>query len=105
VSAFALLTTTVGKLDDARTIARSLVTDRFAACVQILQADSVYAWNGAIEESAEWLLVCKIRADDFAMVEAAILAIHPYDTPEIVATSITDGFQPYLDWIAASTAR
>ena len=105
VSPFAAVTTTVASDDEARAIAHALVTEKLAACVQILRADSVYTWRGAIETSAEWMLICKIRAEDYADVEAAILGLHSYETPEIVATPILDGFQPYLDWIASTTAR
>ena len=100
-----MVTTTVAKTEDATALARTLVRDRLAACVQIVPVGSVYRWNDGIEEAAEWMLVCKIRTSDYARVEAAILALHNYDTPEIVATPILEGFQPYLDWITTSTRR
>jgi len=105
MTSYAMVTTTVATQEEATAIAQALVRDKLAACVQILAANSVFTWKGAIEEAAEWLLTAKIRADDYAVVEAAILSLHGYETPEIVATPIIDGFQPYLDWIAASTLR
>ncbi len=102
---YALVLTTVSSREEAKTIAQVLVRDKLAACVQIVAANSVFSWKGAVEEATEWLLTAKIRADAYAIVEAAILGLHSYETPEIVATPIIDGFQPYLDWIAASTAR
>ncbi|MDR3462258.1 MAG: divalent-cation tolerance protein CutA [Beijerinckiaceae bacterium] len=102
---FAVVTTTVTTSDGASALARALVSGQFAACVQIVNVGSVYNWKGIVEEHPEWMLICKIRAADYGDVEAAILALHEYETPEIIAVPILDGFQPYLDWIAASTVR
>jgi periplasmic divalent cation tolerance protein len=102
---FAVVTTTVDSAESAATIARTLVNGRFAACVQILPLGSIYRWNEAVEESQEWMLICKIRSADYGAVEAAILDAHHYETPEILAMPILQGFQPYLDWIKASTTR
>jgi periplasmic divalent cation tolerance protein len=103
--AFAVVTTTVANAEEAAAMARALVSGQYVACVQILAVGSVYTWKGVVEENPEWLLICKIRAADYGDVEAAILALHRYETPEILAVPILDGFQPYLDWIAASTVR
>ena len=103
--ACAVVTTTVGSHEDATALARALVIGRLAACVQILPTESVYAWKGTIEEAREWMLICKIRAEDYPEVETAIMALHRYDTPEIVATAISVGSKPYLSWIAAAAAR
>ena len=102
---FAVVTTTAPSAEEAKALARTLVEARLAACVQILPMESVYRWDGAIEEAREWLLVCKIKADDFATVEAAILERHSYGTPELVMTPITRGSEAYLSWIAVSTTR
>jgi periplasmic divalent cation tolerance protein len=102
---FAVVTTTVDKAEDAKTIARALVKGRYAACVQILPLGSIYRWKDAVEENQEWMLICKIRAADYGDVEAAILDLHQYETPEIIAVPVQGGFQPYLDWINASTKR
>jgi periplasmic divalent cation tolerance protein len=75
-----------------------------AACVQMLPIDSVYTWQGRIEESAEILLLIKIRQADYAEVEQAIRALHDYQTPEIVALPIERGFAGYLDWIDKVTS-
>ena len=103
MTAAAIVTTTVATAADAKRIAHALVTDRLAACVQILPIESVYRWQGSVEEAAELMLVCKIGADRYLEVEAAILALHGYHTPEIVATPVLAGHRPYLDWVAAST--
>jgi len=103
--AFAVVTTTVTTSEDASALARALVEGQFAACVQIVNVGSVYTWKGMVEEHPEWMLICKIRAADYGDVEAAILALHSYETPEILAVPVLDGFQPYLDWVAAATVR
>lgn len=101
--AFGVLTTTVSSSEAASALARHLVAGGHAACVQILNIGSVYRWKGEIEETPEWMLICKIRMADYAKAEAAILDQHSYETPEIIAVPVLEGFQPYLDWIAAST--
>jgi periplasmic divalent cation tolerance protein len=102
---FAVVTTTVDQAEAAATIARALVNGRLAACVQILPLGSVYRWKDAVEETREWMLICKVRLADYGDVEAAILDLHHYETPEILAVPVLEGFQPYLDWITASTVR
>lgn len=105
MTGFAVVSTTVASEADARAIARTLVEARLAACVQILPATSVYRWEGAVEEAAEHLLLCKIAAASFTTVEAAIRARHGYEVPEIVMTEITEGSEPYLAWLKEATAQ
>ena len=102
---FAVVTTTVASAEEAKALARSLVEQRLAACVQILPAQSIYRWEGAIEDTSEWLLLCKIRAEDYASVEAALLAEHSYDTPEVIMTPIAGGSPTYLAWLGEGTRR
>ncbi len=87
----------------AETIAKELVAQGLAACVQIFPIDSVYKWKGQIEQAQELMLFCKIKSADYADVEAAIRALHPYDTPEIVQIALESGLPAYLQWIAAET--
>ena len=100
-----MVMTTVATAEEGKAIGRALVEARLAACVQILPIDSVYGWNGRIEEATERLLVCKIRLEAYEAVEAAIAARHAYDVPEIIAVPVTRGFAPFLNWIGAETAR
>ena len=87
-----------GEVADA--IASMLVERRLAACVQIVgPIRSHYRWEGQVEHDVEWLCLAKTSA---ALVEAltqAILASHPYDEPEVVATPIVGGSEGYLRWI------
>lgn len=104
-SEFWLVTTTVVDADAAKALAHALVEARLASCVQALPIVSTYRWEGAIETACEHLLICKIRAADYAAVEAAIRVKHAYDVPEIVAVPIVAGSAGYLGWLADSTAR
>jgi periplasmic divalent cation tolerance protein len=103
-SAIVVLCTVPRDFDEAP-LAQDLVMRSLAACVQAgLGVTSVYRWKGSMERSDERLLLIKTRAGRFAEVEAAIRAFHPYDVPEIVALSVSDGHAPYLAWIAENTA-
>lgn len=105
MTGLAVLTTSVGSEDEAHAIARALVEGRLAACVQLGAIRSVYRWSGEVEEAAEWMLTAKIREEDYLAAEAAILALHSYQVPEIVMAPITGGFTPYRDWVAEATQR
>ena len=94
---------TVASLKEARRIARNLVEARLAACVNMAQpVESIYRWQGKIENSRERLLVIKTSREIFAEVEAAIRKLHSYSNPEIICLPIIDGSREYLDWLAAS---
>jgi periplasmic divalent cation tolerance protein len=97
------VTTTAGTKDDACQIARALVEQRLAGCVQIVgPITSTYWWKGEIVEDEEYLCVIKTRQNLFTTVEAAIKAVHPYAVPEILATEVTAGSQNYLDWLGGA---
>jgi periplasmic divalent cation tolerance protein len=102
---FALVMTTCGGKANAELIATTLVEKRLAACVQMFPIASVYRWENALQKAEEWVLLGKIRAADYADVEAAIAAVHPYSTPEIIEIGIEKGAQAYLNWIASVTER
>jgi periplasmic divalent cation tolerance protein len=100
---FAIVMTTCGDKPEAELIATRLVEGRLAACVQMFPIASVYRWEGAVEHTKEWMLFCKIKANDYAKVEEAIRAAHTYSNPEIVEVGIDNGAKAYLDWIASAT--
>jgi periplasmic divalent cation tolerance protein len=99
-----VITTTVPSRDVARQLADALLADRLAACVQFLDIESHYVWKDERAAEAEVMLLIKTRAALFERAISRIKALHPYETPEIVAQSFAAGFGPYLDWIAESTA-
>jgi len=90
--------------DAALALARTLVTERLAACVNVgAPVESMYHWQGKIETAQEVPVTIKTRATLYSRVEAAIRASHPYELPDIVAVPLTDGLRPYLAWLAAET--
>ena len=97
---------TAGSADEAAMLARALVDDRLAACVNVIgPVRSIYRWQGAVEDAAEHLLVIKARAADVAALEARVRALHSYDVPEVLALPVVAGSAPYLAWLADATAR
>ncbi|HLU50362.1 MAG TPA: divalent-cation tolerance protein CutA [Planctomycetota bacterium] len=90
--------------DAADGLARFLVEERHAACVNIIPAvRSVYRWQGAIESATESLLVIKTTAAAADALTRALVERHPYSVPEVVGFAIDSGHAPYLDWIADET--
>lgn len=86
-------------------LAQALVDQRLAACVNVLaDALSVYRWQGKVETAPEVPLLIKTREALYSAVEAAIVAGHPYELPEVVAVRIVRGLPQYLGWVAAETS-
>ena len=85
-------------------LARTLVTERLAACVNVgAPVQSMYHWQGQIETAQEVPVAIKTRSALYPRVEAAILASHPYELPDIVAVTLSDGLRPYFAWLDAET--
>ncbi|MGC2818680.1 MAG: divalent-cation tolerance protein CutA [Candidatus Sulfotelmatobacter sp.] len=100
-----IVLTTTGSEAEAQKIARHLVENRMAACINIVpQIDSVYRWQGKVEEASEWLLLIKTTANAFEKVREAIAELHSYELPECVCLKVEDGSPHYLQWIADSVA-
>ena len=88
----------------AESLARALVERRLAACVSLLTGvHSVYRWQGQVEQAEEVQLLIKTTADAFPALQAAVLELHPYELPELVAVEVAAGLAPYLAWIGEST--
>ncbi len=101
-----LVLTNVPELVAAQLLARKLVESRLAACVNIMPAvQSIYRWQGQVDEATEVTLLIKTTQQQYDHLQQAILDIHPYDLPEIIATPIVAGHAPYLHWIAAETTK
>jgi periplasmic divalent cation tolerance protein len=91
--------------DTASGLARGLVEERLAACVNLVPGlRSIYRWQGAIEDEAEWLLIAKTTEARVEALRAHVVAHHPYEVPEVVALPVLAGHAPYLDWVVAQVA-
>jgi periplasmic divalent cation tolerance protein len=90
--------------EKAAEIARALVEERLAACGNVVPGlRSIYRWEGKVQDDAEALLVLKTARDRFDALRARVLALHPYDVPEVIALPIEAGSAPYLAWIVGET--
>ena len=88
-----------------RRIARAVVTQRLAACVNLLPGvESTFRWEGKIDRSREALLLIKTTSRRFAQLTRALTRLHPYAVPEIIALPVTAGAAPYLRWLSQSVA-
>ena len=103
-SDFGMMLTTTASREEAQKIAKLLVEEKLAACVQLLPIESFYTWQEKTQNEAEILLLIKTRTALFDAATARIKAIHSYTVPEIVALPFAAGFQGYLDWIWQVTA-
>lgn len=91
--------------ETATRIARVLVEEQLAACVNRMPGiQSTYRWQGEIHDDAEVLLLIKTTRERFDALRARLVALHPCEVPELIALDIADGHIPYLDWIARETA-
>jgi periplasmic divalent cation tolerance protein len=92
--------TTTEHRDDAEAIARMLIEERLAACVQIVgPITSIYRWQGKIETTQEWQCQAKSRRDLYDRIEVAIKRVHPYEVPEIIVIPILAANIEYLSWL------
>lgn len=95
---------TIASMAEAETVARALVDERLAACVNILPSvRSIYRWQGHVEASDEIALIAKSRKALFARIEDRVKELSSYACPCIVAWTIEGGYQPYLDWVGQQT--
>ena len=102
VSALVVLTT-FPDAETAARIARTLVEERLAACVNLVATvRSIYRWQGAINDDAESLAIFKTTAERCDALRARIVALHPYEVPEVIAFAIAEGHEPYLAWVGDS---
>ena len=101
-----LVLTSLPDRETAVALARSLVTGRLAACVNVgAPVESMYHWRGQIETANEVPVTIKTRRELYQAVEAAITAAHPYELPEVLAVPVSHGLHRYLDWIAEQTGQ
>lgn len=104
IMSFKLILTTCPDLPVAHQIAEGLISEKLAACVNILPSlVSVYEWQGEIEQATECQLIIKTTESNWPNVQSYIKSQHPYDVPEIICLPIEDGDKDYLAWIEQNT--
>lgn len=92
--------------DKAAEVARTLVTDGLAACVNIVgPVRSIYRWKGEVQDDTETLAVIKTTRETFDAMKARLVELHPYEVAEVIALPVEAGHAPYLDWVEAETKR
>ena len=96
---------TAGSREEAATIGRALVEERLAACVNIISPmQSIYRWQGKIEEDSEVVMIAKTTARHMDRLISKVRELHSYECPCIVAWEIVDGNAPFLEWIGREVA-
>ena len=95
-----LVMTSMPDRESALDLAKALVQERLAACVNVLSGtESVYWWKGEIKQASEVAVLIKTAEGLRSNLEAAIRACHPYELPEIIAVPVVDGLADYLEWV------
>jgi periplasmic divalent cation tolerance protein len=101
-----IVLTTTANPEEAARLGRTLVEERLAACATLLPAaQSIYRWQGRVESSAETLLLLKTGPDQLAALQARLLELHSYQTPEFLVLGVESASHPYLEWMQDSLRR
>ena len=96
---------TAANSDEAASIARAVVSERLAACANVLPGiTSIFRWEGRLEETGETALILKTRIERIEALTARIKALHSYECPCVVALPVAGGNSAFLDWIGAESA-
>ena len=100
-----LVLTTIDSMQQAQAISNALVARKLAACCQISSIESVYQWEGAIQNDQEFRILVKTTKGRYQDVESVIRDMHTYELPAIYAVDITRAFEAYAEWVEDSTSR
>lgn len=100
---YIMITTTFDSKEEANKIIELLLEKRLVSCCQLSNITSSYHWKGKIECTDEFLLQMKSKKELFKEIEEVILEHHSYETPQIIAYDIVDGYKDYLNWIGEET--
>ena len=97
---FRIVLTTASSRDEAKRIAKALVEGRLAACVNLVDGvESIYRWQGEVEEAAEVLLLIKTNVEKLEALETAVRRLHSYEVPEFLIFEVNGGSAAYLKWL------
>ena len=101
---FRVVLVTCATLEESRQIARAVVEQHLAACVNIgtHAVESFYTWQGKVEDISEYLLIMKTSEERLGALEKEVLRLHSYDTPEFIVLPIEAGSKEYLSWLGDS---
>ena len=100
---FRVVFVTTNSFKNAQEITHALLAEKLIACANIIPSViSIYTWKENIEESSEFLILLKIYESHLEKLEKCITALHPYDVPEIITTSLKEFSAPYLAWLTSS---
>ncbi len=99
---FVIIETTLPNSATAKKLAKILLQENLATCIQLTPTSSSYIWQKKIKNSSEILLSIKSKKSLYKQIEKAILKQHPYELPQILAIEINQGFKPYLEWIESN---
>ena len=101
-----LVLVTTSSYDEAASIAGALVSERLAACVNVVPAiESIYRWEGKVTHDREALMIIKTTDERYPELERRVKDLHSYSTPEVIALRIERGSSDYLEWLRNSTAK
>ena len=101
-----IVLTTAASGDEARTLGRTLVEDRLAACVTVIPTvESIYRWEGKVETAPETLLLIKTAAGQVEALRSRLLELHSYETPEFLVLPVESGSKDYLAWVRDSLRK
>ncbi len=101
-----LVITNFPNLETAQQSAQELVELKLAACVNLFNpVQSIYSWQGKIEQAEEVSLHIKTTKNNLKKIETIIIKNHPYEVPEIIALKIESGYAPYMQWIAQESSQ
>lgn len=101
-SNYGVVLVTVASRSQGQKIATALVENKLAACVNLFPIESIYIWQGKIEQEQEYQLIVKTDLNKFSELEAKIKTLHDYEVPEIIALPIVEASQSYLNWMGTS---
>lgn len=101
-----IILVTAPNRDEAARIAEAIVSERLAACVNIIKGiESIYRWEGKVTRDSEALMLIKTTEDRYVAVERRVRELHTYTTPEVIAVKIDRGSEDYLRWLRESTSE